>query len=227
MGGWSDRAGRGGTAFITFEGGEGAGKSTQAARLASRLRERGCSVVATREPGGSPLSESIRVALLQGLARDHGPFAEALLFTAARASHVRDTIRPALDEGAVVICDRFVDSTRVYQGALGAVGDGELDVLDRVATGGLRPGLTLILDVPVPEGLARASARRSGSEPADRFEGEGRAFHAEIRRAFLARAAAEPSRCVVVDGSQDPDEVADVVWSTCLSRLPHLAGHGA
>ncbi|HVL71884.1 MAG TPA: dTMP kinase, partial [Beijerinckiaceae bacterium] len=146
--------------FITFEGGEGAGKSTQIARLARRLTERGLDVVVTREPGGSERAERIRSTVLQGAAKALGPFAEALMFSAARRDHLDKTIRPALARGAVVLCDRFSDSTRAYQGADGGAEPGLIDALERVVVEETRPDLTLVLDLPAQEGLARAARRR-------------------------------------------------------------------
>ena len=204
--------------FITLEGGEGTGKSTQARRLAQWLRELGREVVETREPGGSPGAEAVRHVLLSGAAQPLGPAAEALLFAAARADHVDRLIRPALEAGRDVICDRFIDSTRVYQGAVGAVAPDLLDALEDMAAGATRPNLTLILDVPPDIGLARAAARGKGAV-ADRFEKEGADYHAAVREAFLARAAAAPERCVVVDATADADAVADAVTRIVADRL--------
>ena len=204
--------------FITLEGGEGTGKSTQARRLAQWLRELGREVVETREPGGSPGAEAVRHVLLSGAAQPLGPAAEALLFAAARADHVDRLIRPALEAGSDVICDRFIDSTRVYQGAVGAVAPDLLDALEDMAAGATRPNLTLILDVPPDIGLARAAARGKGAV-ADRFEKEGADYHAAVREAFLARAAAAPERCVVVDATADADAVADAVTRIVADRL--------
>ncbi|MFG1300399.1 dTMP kinase [Xanthobacter sp. V3C-3] len=204
--------------FITLEGGEGTGKSTQARRLAQWLRELGREVVETREPGGSPGAEAVRHVLLSGAAQPLGPAAEALLFAAARADHVDRLIRPALEAGSDVICDRFIDSTRVYQGAVGAVAPDLLDALEHMAAGATRPNLTLILDVPPDIGLARAAARGKGAV-ADRFEKEGADYHAAVREAFLARAAAAPERCVVVDATADADAVADAVTRIVADRL--------
>ena len=206
--------------FISFEGGEGAGKSTQVERLAQRLREAGLKVVATREPGGSPRAERIREAVLCGSARSLGPFAEALLFAAARVSHVETTIRPALRDGAFVVCDRFLDSPRVYQGALGGLDPGLISALERVAVGSTRPELTLILDVPAEVGLERANARRErGAQNPDRFEREDRSFHQELRRGFQRLAAADPSRCMLIDADRDPDAVAADIWREVSSRF--------
>lgn len=204
--------------FITLEGGEGTGKSTQARRLAQWLRDLGRDVVETREPGGSPGAEAVRHVLLSGAAQPLGPAAEALLFAAARADHVDRLIRPALAAGRDVVCDRFIDSTRVYQGAVGAVAPGLLDALEALAAGATRPDLTLILDVPPETGLARAAARGKGAV-ADRFEKEGADYHAAVRAAFLARAAAAPERCVVVDATGDADAVAHAVVRMVADRL--------
>ena len=159
--------------FITFEGGEGTGKSTQAAMLALRLEALGIGVLLTREPGGSPGAEIIRHVLLSGAAQPLGPDAEAILFAAARNDHVGCAIRPALDAGKWVVCDRFADSTRVYQGALGKVDPRLIKSLERVAVGNLAPSLTFILDLPVEAGLARRKQRAGNAKP-DRFRGRGR-----------------------------------------------------
>ncbi len=206
--------------FITFEGGEGAGKSTQVQRLSERLRARGLDVVVTREPGGSPRAERIRASLLAGEGRAYGPLAEAVMFSAARADHVETVIRPALASGAVVVCDRFSDSTRAYQGSRGGVAPDLLQALERIVVGETRPDLTLVLDVPAEVGLGRAAARRGGpARPADRFESEDAAFHARLREAFLAIARAEPERCRVIDATRDPEVVAHEVWSVVARRL--------
>lgn len=204
--------------FITLEGGEGTGKSTQARRLATLLRGRGRDVVETREPGGSPGAEAVRHVLLSGAAQPLGPAAEALLFAAARTDHVDRLIRPALMAGRDVVCDRFIDSTRVYQGAVGAVAPELLDALEALAAGTTLPDLTIVLDVPPDIGLARAAARGKGAV-ADRFEQEGAAYHAAVRDAFLARAAAAPERCVVVDATADADAVAEAVARIVAERL--------
>lgn len=206
--------------FVTFEGGEGAGKSTQIALLRDRLAGLGLDVVSTREPGGSPRAEAIRGFLLAGGAREFGPLAEAMLFAAARADHVAVTIGPALARGAVVLCDRFADSTRVYQGALGQVPGESVRLLELLATGELRPDLTLVLDLPAELGLARAEARRSGlAQAPDRFEEQGLAYHEGIRRAFLAIAEAEADRCAVIDATGPPRSVADSIWRAASERL--------
>ncbi|SER31321.1 thymidylate kinase [Faunimonas pinastri] len=201
--------------FITLEGGEGAGKSTQAQLLQQWLGSRGVQVVRTREPGGSPDAEAMRRLLLGGRAAPFGPAAEALLFAVARADHVAVTIAPALRAGQWVVCDRFMDSTRAYQGSSQVSGQ-ELDRLERIAVGDLRPDLTLILDLPASEGLRRAGERR---QPADRFERDSLTVHEARRAAFLAIAAAEPTRCAVIDASLTPEEVARAIVSQVSSRL--------
>ena len=209
--------------FITFEGGEGSGKSTHTATLAGRLKSLGLSVVLTREPGGSPGAEIIRHILLSGLAKPLGAETEAILFAAARDDHVRNTILPALAAGQWVICDRFIDSTRVYQGALGRVDAKLIRGLERVTVGDVMPELTFILDVPAPVGLARAKRRR-GQGAADRFEAESVEFHEQLRNAYLALAEAEPRRIVVVDGRAPRDVVAERIWAVVEQRLhPGLA----
>jgi dTMP kinase len=212
----ANHAGR--SRFITLEGGEGAGKSTLAGGLKQRLTERGLGCLVTREPGGSPKAEVIRDTLLGGEIAPFGPFAEALMFYAARIDHVERTIRPALARGEWVICDRFADSTRAYQGALGRLDPVLLAALERVALAGFAADLTLILDVPVDVGLARAAARR-GNDASDRFEREGRGFHTRLRRAYLEIAEREPARCVVIDASLPPPAVLDLAWSAVEARL--------
>ena len=204
--------------FITFEGGEGTGKSTQAAMLALRLESLGLRVRLTREPGGSPGAEIIRHVLLSGAAKPLGPEAEAMLFAAARDDHIRCTILPALEAGHWVICDRFANSTRVYQGALGDVDQRLIKALERVSLGDLYPDLTLVLDVPVALGLKRAARRRGSANP-DRFEAETIDFHDKLRQAYLALAAAEPDRCVIIDASAPKEKVARQVWKAVNSRL--------
>ncbi|MDP4023340.1 dTMP kinase [Methylobacterium sp. NEAU 140] len=213
-------------AFITVEGGEGAGKSTQVARLAATLRARsGRPVTVTREPGGSARAEEIRAALLGGAAKPYGPFAEALLFSAARIDHLDRLIRPALARGEVVICDRFIDSTRAYQGAAGGLEPGVVAALERVVVGPTRPDLTLILDLAPEAGLGRAAGR--GAAP-DRFEAEAPAFHARLRAAFLEIAGREPERCAVIDAGGAPDAVEAAIRAVVAARLPDLLpGEGA
>jgi dTMP kinase len=204
--------------FITFEGGEGAGKSTQAGILANRLARAGRPVFATREPGGSAVAEEIREALLSGKVWEFGPFAEALMFSVARADHINKAIGKSLVEGKWVICDRFYDSTRAYQGATAGVPREVINALERLTLGGLRPDITFILDIPVEAGLARAAERRGGDVP-DRFERQEVLLHERIRRAFLDIAEEEPDRCVVVDASQPEAMVSEDIWEVVLQRL--------
>jgi dTMP kinase len=204
--------------FITFEGGEGTGKSVQASMLANRLRGLGLSVVLTREPGGSPGAEIIRHVILSGAAKPFGAHAEAILFAAARDDHIRHTIQPALERGQWVISDRFADSTRVYQGTLGNVDPKLIQGLERITVGDLKPDITFILDVPTEVGLARAQARR-GDEEADRFERESVAFHEKLRDAFRLLALSEPDRCVLIDASAPSAAVAERVWKVITDRL--------
>jgi dTMP kinase len=209
--------------FITFEGGEGTGKSTQAALLASRLQAAGIDALVTREPGGSPGAEAIRHVLLSGAAKPLGPHAEAILFAAARDDHVRETIRPALDQGRWVISDRFADSTRVYQGALGNLDARLISGLERITVGDTKPDLTLILDIKPKVGLARAAARRGQAVP-DRYEAEALEFHERLRAAYCELAKAEPNRCVLIDVTGRAEHVAEIIWETVSVRLaPDLA----
>lgn len=199
--------------FVTFEGGDGAGKSTQINRLAERLRDKGYAVTVSREPGGTPGAEAVRhVVLDTSAAEPFGPYLEAMLFAAARNDHVEQKIRPALQEGHVVLVDRFMDSTRVYQGASENLDPSFLETLERVAIAGVVPDLTIILDLPPEEGLKRAHARRDPDAPADRYEKEDVAAHEVRREAFLDIARREPDRCRVVDASGTPDDVAEKVW---------------
>jgi dTMP kinase len=206
--------------FITFEGGEGAGKSTQLKRLAGRLRAAGLEVVATREPGGSPGAEAIRDLVLNGPADRWSPVTETLLMYAARRDHVERVIRPALARGAWVVCDRFADSTRAYQGAAGGTDPELIAALERYVLGEVRPDLTLIFDFPPESGLARAAAR-PGAEM--RFESKGMAFHERLRAGFLAIAAAEPERCALIDAAGSVEAVEAAVWAAVAERL---AVHG-
>jgi dTMP kinase len=214
--------------FITFEGGEGAGKSTQIERLKSRLERLSHPVLVTREPGGSPRAEQIRSFILEGQAKQFGPFAEALLFAAARIDHLDNTIEPALTRGTHVLSDRFADSTRAYQGSLGNVDPGLIDSLERVALKGIRPDLTFILDLPAEVGLSRAGQRRaSKGEGVDRFEQEDLSFHQSLRQAFLSIARSSPRRCAVINADRSADEVEEAVWAIIGERLPRLATNPA
>ena len=203
--------------FISFEGGEGAGKSTQARRLADRLRGLGHEIVLTREPGGSPGAEALRNLLVQGEADRWSSTAEALILYAARADHLERTIRPALARGAWVITDRFADSTRAYQGAGGGISPDFIAALEHEVVGDNRPDLTLILDLPADVGLQRAGLR-GGHEA--RFESKGLAFHERLRQGFLSIARQEPQRCAVLDAAQDLDAVSGAIWAAVQTRLP-------
>jgi len=202
--------------FITLEGGEGTGKSTQAARLAERLRASGHEVVATREPGGSPGGEAIRSLLVEGPPELWSPLSETLLMYAARRDHIERVIAPALERGAWVVCDRFLDSTRAYQGAGGGAPASLIAALEREVVGDLMPELTLVLDLPVTAGLERAAQRAGGEH---RFEAKGTAFHERLRRAFLEIAVAEPARCVVIDASANLDNVEAAIWRAVQARV--------
>ena len=204
--------------FITFEGGEGSGKSTQIKALAERLAAAKVRAIVTREPGGSPGAEIIRHVVLSGMGKLLGPDAETLLFAAARDDHVRTVIQPALSKGLWVLCDRFSDSTRVYQGRLGHVAPAVLNAMERVTIGDLKPDLTVILDVPVEVGLQRAAARRGNGAP-DRFEAEDVRFHQELRDAYRQIAADEPQRCVLIDANADAGTVAASVWAALRERF--------
>ncbi|WP_375412641.1 dTMP kinase [uncultured Bradyrhizobium sp.] len=203
--------------FITFEGGEGSGKSTQIKILAERLDGTELRTIVTREPGGSPGAEIVRHLLLSGIGKLLGPETEALLFAAARDDHVHALIRPALDHGIWVLCDRFSDSTRVYQGRLGKVDPGVLNAMQRVTIGDLKPDLTIILDVPVEVGMGRAAARRGSGTP-DRFEGEAAEFHEGLRDAYRQIAAAEPDRCILIDANAAAGMVAARIWTEVCDR---------
>ena len=205
--------------FITLEGGEGAGKSTQQKIILSRLAALGIDAIGTREPGGSPHAEALRGILLSGAAAPLGAMAEALLFSAARIDHLDTKIRPALAKDTWVVCDRFSDSTRVYQGALGNIDPRLIRALERVTLGNTRPDLTLILDLPPELGLARAAARRGKGEAADRFEAEAMAFHRGLRASFREIAAAEPERCALIDASGNVAEVGGRIWEAIAKRL--------
>jgi dTMP kinase len=196
--------------FITFEGGEGAGKSTQLGLLAARLKTHGHGVVETREPNGP-----IRNLLVQG-DRSWTPMAETLLHFAARAEHLEETIRPSLAEGSWVLCDRFADSTMAYQAYAQALGRPAVERLYRMVVGRLKPHLTLVLDIPVGLGLDR-SVRRNIHET--RYEMMGRPFHETVRAAFLDIAAREPGRCVVIDANRPVETVHEAIWATVKDRL--------
>ncbi|MEO9873806.1 MAG: dTMP kinase [Anderseniella sp.] len=205
--------------FITFEGGEGTGKSTQTALLADRLRQSGNRVVETREPGGSPDADAIRQLLVSGDTGRWSATAEILLNYAARESHLRETIIPALENGAIVICDRFSDSTRAYQGYAGN-GDSELiEQLDRKIVGDNQPDLTLVFDLDPRIGLERA--RQRGGD--DRFERKGLEFHNRLRNGYLAIAGKFPARCSLIDASGPIDQIADSIWQAVAPHLEDTA----
>jgi dTMP kinase len=209
--------------FITLEGVDGSGKTTQAGRLAESLRDAGCTVVTTREPGGTPVAERIRDILLDPASGAMAWSTEVLLYLASRSEHVARVIRPALERGDVIICDRFLDSTLAYQ-AFGREGGGEdpeeacaaIRQANDLATGGLGPELTFLLDLDPAEGLLRSA--RDGSEP-DRLEGEGHAFLGRVREGFLALAGTEPERFHVMDGSAPADEIAAGIAAITLNHL--------
>ncbi|KAA5607249.1 dTMP kinase [Roseospira marina] len=205
--------------FITLEGGEGAGKSTQAKRLAETLRRRGLEVIETREPGGADGAERLRDVLLDAPKEWWDPVGEALLLAAARRNHLQHTIRPALDRGAWVICDRFADSTMAYQGHGHGVPEGTLETLYDVAAGPFGPDLTLILDVPAETGLARAASRGT----VNRFEALDRAFHLRVHLGFHDIAAREPERCMLIDALADQDTVASRVLAAVDARIAEWA----
>jgi dTMP kinase len=205
--------------FITFEGGEGAGKSTQLGRLADRLRAQGREVVATREPGGSPGAEAIRDLVLNGAADRWSPVTETLLMYAARRDHIERVIQPSLARGAWVVCDRFADSTRAYQGAGGGTDPALIAALEDQVLGETQPDLTLIFDIPPETGLQRAQAR--GGEM--RFESKGLEFHQRLRESFLAIARAEPDRCALIEATGAMDAVEAAIWAVVEARL---AVHG-
>ena len=210
--------------FVTFEGGEGAGKSTQIRLLAESLKARGLDVVTTREPGGSPGAEAVRHVVLSGAAEDYGTRMEALLFAAARSDHVEELIRPALADGKVVLCDRFMDSSRVYQGVTGNLEPAFIEALERVAINGVVPDCTLILDLPATVGLARAMARAGATDNStpDRFEKEELETHEKRREAFLDIAEREPLRCRVIDATRDQAEIAEQILAIVDPLLPFV-----
>jgi dTMP kinase len=210
--------------FITLEGGEGTGKSTQIARLAAEFSSRGLIVTSLREPGGTPLGDRVREILLDPAMAGMSHWAEVFLYEASRAELVDAVILPALDRGEVVLCDRFTDSTLAYQGFARGLDLDALRALNERATHGLEPDVTVLIDVEPSVGLGRATAQG----PADRLEAEGFAFHEAVRAGFLVLAAEEPGRFVVADGSGSPDEVAAEVWSE-VSQRPKISSvlHGA
>jgi dTMP kinase len=204
--------------FLSLEGGEGAGKSTQARALAAALESRGVGVIVTREPGGSAGAESIRDLLMHGDVQRWSAHAETLLFAAARADHVEKVIRPAIEAGTWVITDRFVDSTRAYQGAAGGIDDAAILALHGFGTRGLLPDRTFVLDLPVAEGARRAAQRDGGL--ADRFAMRGENFHADVARAFRSYAAREPGRFRIVDANRSAGDVTAMLLAELSDLLP-------
>lgn len=201
--------------FITFEGGEGAGKSTQLLRLARKLRSLKLQVVTTREPGGTEGAEAIRRLLLAGPAERWRPLSELFLFMAARDDHLHRAVLPALAQGAWVLCDRFVDSTRVYQGYAGGLGVELVDRLHAPLLDGHWPDLTLLLDLPVPIGMARCAARGALA----RFEAKGTAYHERVRIGFLQLASREPERFAIIDARAEVEAVADAIFAAVAARF--------
>lgn len=199
--------------FITFEGGEGTGKSTQAKKLAERLESKGIPVLVTREPGGTPLGEDIRGLILKDRPQD--PLTELLLFAAARAEHMTAVIRPALDDGTWVVSDRFIDSTRVYQGKLYSIEPEFIRILEKYIVGHDFPDLTLILDLPPEAGLERAASRGTLS----RYDAERIETHETLRQGFLEIAEADANRCVLIDGQLSVDSVGVAVWQAVSEHL--------
>jgi dTMP kinase len=208
--------------FVSFEGGEGAGKSTQIRLLEEALRGRGREVVVTREPGGSVGAEAVRHVLLSGAAENFGTRMEAILFAAARNDHVEEVIRPALKRGKIVLCDRFMDSSRVYQGVTGNLEPDFIEALQRIAVNGIVPDCTLILDIPASIGLERARKRGAAvsadAEP-DRFEKEEIETHEKRREAYLDIAANDPARCHVVNAMQTPEAISKEIVSIVVQLL--------
>ena len=202
--------------FITVEGGEGTGKSTQGRLLTERLTALGHAVTLTREPGGSPGAEAIRALLVTGAVDRWSPVTETLLMYAARRDHIERTIAPALARGEIVVCDRYLDSTRAYQGAGGGADPALIAALEAQVVGAVTPDLTLIFDLSAKAGLARAAARGGGEA---RFEAKGAAFHQSLREAYLAIAAAEPGRCRLIDADGDIETVAARVWAVVQDKL--------
>ncbi len=207
--------------FIAFEGGEGAGKSTQVKALVARLRDLGLEVVQTREPGGAPGAESLRNLLVQGDAGRWSPLSELLMMYAARSDHLEKIIRPALERGAWVVCDRFADSSRAYQGAGGGVAPAFIEQVDAAVVADTQPDLVLVMDMPVDAGLHRAGAR---GDHENRFESKGLAFHERLRQGFLKRAASVPERYRVLDADQPIEPLAAEIWTTVQTAFPELRG---
>lgn len=213
--------------FITFEGGEGVGKSTQVKRLVAALAQRTNGAVRTREPGGTPKAEAIRAFILQGRSEQWGPGAEAVLFAAARLDHVNQLIAPNLDAGRWVVSDRFSDSTRAYQGLTGGVDVKLIDALEVLALNGHKPDLTIVLDMDPEAAFRRVLARETEAAlvaTGDRFEKEDLEWHRRLRDAFLAIARNNVERCVVIPANQSEDALAQEIWDVITRRFPELAG---
>jgi dTMP kinase len=222
----SRRAGR----FITFEGGEGVGKSTQVRRLVEALNQAGIEAIRTREPGGTPRAEAIRTFILQGNSEAWGPGAEAVLFAAARADHVSQLIAPNLEAGRWVVSDRFHDSTRAYQGLTGGVDDRLIAGLEGVALDGRRPDLTIVLDMDPAKAFGRVREREIEAglaETGDRFEKEDLEWHRRLRQSFLDIADKEPERCIVIAADRAEDALAADIWQTVRARFPELIAEPA
>jgi len=204
--------------FITFEGGEGTGKSTHIKRLAERLKSRTPELLVTREPGGTPEAEAVRALLVSGEASRWTATAEALLNYAAREAHLVQAIRPALARGGLVLCDRFMDSTRAYQGYAGNCAMTFIDALEEAIVGATRPDLTLIFDLDPQAGLQRAKARTSAVDE-NRYERKGPEFHQRVREGFLAIARGDPKRCRIIDASGPVETVSAQVWALASEAL--------
>lgn len=209
--------------FITFEGGEGSGKSTQMRRLAEALRQRGFAIAATREPGGTAGAEALRHVLLNAGNFRYSPLLEAVLFAAARRDHIEQVIAPALAAGAIVLCDRFMDSTRVYQGLAGNAPKSALDFLEEIAIAPYRPQLSLFLDIAAKTGMARAAARRRAEEKPDRFEKDSLKIQEQRRQAFLKIARKEPERCHIIDADREEAVIAADILSAVLAKTGNAA----
>ena len=207
--------------FITFEGGEGAGKSTQVRALVAHLRDLGLEVVQTREPGGSSGAEALRDLLVTGDAGRWSPVSETLMMYAARANHLEQVIRPALERGAWIVCDRFADSTRAYQGAGGGVTPDLIETIDRAVVADTQPDLIIVMDMPPEAGLRRALSR---GDDENRFESKGLAFHERLREGFLRRAAAYPERYRLIDADRPIEDITLSIWAEVSDRFPELKG---
>lgn len=209
--------------FITFEGIEGCGKTTQIRLLAAALARAGKATLLTREPGGCPIADQIRAVLLDAANSSMTPLAELLLYAAARAQHINEIVAPALAAGNIVLCDRFTDATVAYQGHGRRLDLGLIDRLNTIAAGSCRPDLTLLLDCPVATGLGRAMARieavSGGAPREERFENEAREFHERVRNGYLTLAAAEPQRFIVIDGSSDIEQTAATIFRAVATRI--------